>query len=249
VDLGVKDQVFAITGGSRGVGFATAQQLVLEGAKVVITGRDVAVLDSSVAALGGPEWAVGVVADNADLDTGERIVTTARETFGGLHGALLSVGGPPSGGVLMVTDEQWQAAFSSLFLGTLRIARSLLEAMDEGAIAFVLSSSVKVPIRALAISNGLRPGLAMLAKSLADEVGPRGIRVISLAPGRIATARTEALDAAAPGRRASGEAAIPLGRYGTAEEFGRAAAFLISPAASYISGVTISIDGGSLQCL
>jgi 3-oxoacyl-[acyl-carrier protein] reductase len=121
--------------------------------------------------------------------------------------------------------------------------------MDQGAIAFVLSSSVKSPIPGLAISNGLRPGLAMLAKTLADEVGPRGIRVLSLAPGRVATARTEALDAASPGRRESGEATIPLRRYGQPEEFGRAAAFLISPAASYISGVTVSIDGGAMPCL
>jgi 3-oxoacyl-[acyl-carrier protein] reductase len=249
MDLGVHDQVFAITGGSRGVGFATAQQLVLEGARVVITGRDQAALDQSVAALGGPTRAIGVRADNADTDAGERIVASARDAFGGLHGALLSVGGPPPGGVLKVTDEQWQAAFSSVFLGTLRIARALLEAMDQGAIAFVLSSSVKSPIPGLAISNGLRPGLAMLAKSLADEVGPRGIRVFALAPGRVATARTEALDAAAPGRREAGEAAIPLRRYGQPEEFGRAAAFLLSPAASYISGLTISIDGGALPCL
>jgi 3-oxoacyl-[acyl-carrier protein] reductase len=249
MDLGVKDQVFAVTGGSRGVGFATARQLVLEGAKVVITGRDQAALDEGVASLGGAASAVGIRADNADSDAGDRIVAAARDAFGGLHGALLSVGGPPPGGVLKVTDEQWQAAFSSVFLGTLRIARTLLEAMDQGALAFVLSSSVKSPIPGLAISNGLRPGLAMLAKSLADEVGPRGIRVLALAPGRVATARTEALDAASPGRRESGEAAIPLRRYGQPEEFGRAAAFLISPAASYISGVTVSIDGGAMPCL
>jgi 3-oxoacyl-[acyl-carrier protein] reductase len=249
MDLGMDGHVFAVTGGSRGLGFATAQELVREGAKVVLTGRDAEVLAASVDALGGPDSAIGLVAANGDPDTGPRLVEAAQQAFGGLHGGLLSVGGPPGGSVLTVTDEQWESGFASVFLGTVRIARSLLSAMEQGSLAFVLSSSVKTPLPGLDISNGLRPGLAMIAKSLATEVGGRGIRVFALAPGRIATARTESLDAARPGRREAGEAAIPLGRYGQPEEFGRVAAFLLSPAASYVNGATIPVDGGSTPCL
>jgi len=113
----------------------------------------------------------------------------------------------------------------------------------------VLSSSVKSPVGQLAASNGLRPGLAMVAKQLADELGPDGIRVLGLLPGRISTARTAELDARAPGRRAAAEATIPLRRYGTPEEFGRVAAFLLSPAASYLTGLVVPVDGGMLRSL
>ncbi len=118
-----------------------------------------------------------------------------------------------------------------------------------GSIGFVLSSSVKSPLSQLAVSNGLRPGLAMAAKTLADELGPVGIRVLGLLPGRISTARTKELDARSPGRRQAAERAIPLRRYGDPAEFGRVAAFLLSPAASYLTGVVVPVDGGALRCL
>jgi 3-oxoacyl-[acyl-carrier protein] reductase len=116
----------------------------------------------------------------------------------------------------------------------------------------VLSTSAKSPIHGLATSNGLRPGLAMLVKDFADELGPRGMRVNGVLPGRIATDRTLALDASqgnAAAARRRNEAAIPLGRYGDPAEFGRLAAFLLSPAASYITGSLIPVDGGSLRAL
>ncbi|WP_261376730.1 SDR family oxidoreductase [Nocardioides sp. J9] len=111
----------------------------------------------------------------------------------------------------------------------------------------MLSTSVRQPIPGLAISNGLRPGLAMVAKNLADELGPRGIRVNGLLPGRVATERVAELDAAtgdADAARAATEAQIPLRRYGQPEEFGRVAAFVLSPAASFVSGVMVPVDGG-----
>ncbi len=141
--------------------------------------------------------AVAVVGDNADPQTAERLVDTAKDTWGRLDGALISVGGPPGGSVMDTPDDTWRSSFESVFVGALRIARAVAHALDgPGSIAFVLSSSVRSPIPDLAVSNGLRPGLAMAAKTLADELGPREIRVNGLLPGRVATDRTAALDAA-----------------------------------------------------
>ncbi|TCJ30739.1 SDR family oxidoreductase [Nocardioides jejuensis] len=252
MDLQLADRVFIVTGGARGLGRATADQLVAEGARVVLSGRSRESLDHAVAEL-GEENAVGVVADNADPKVPGLLVRTALDTFGRLDGALVSVGGPAPGTVASSTDEQWTNAFHSVFLGAVRLGRELAAALPAcGAIAFVLSSSVKSPITGLTISNGLRPGLAMVAKNLADEVGPRGIRVNGLLPGRIATDRLKELDALGgdpEAARARATATIPLGRYGEPEEFGRAAAFLLSPAASYLTGVMLPVDGGALRSL
>jgi 3-oxoacyl-[acyl-carrier protein] reductase len=244
MDLGLENRVYLVTGGSRGLGFATASALVGEGARVVVTGRSAEAVESAADRLG----AVGVACDNADPATPGRLLDLARERFGRVDGLLLSVGGPPAGTVTEVSDEQWQAAFASVFLGAVRLARAVAAELGEGgSIAFVLSSSVRVPIGNLGISNGLRPGLAMVAKSMANELGPRGIRVNGLLPGRVATDRMTYLDArSTPEQRAASLAAIPLGRFGDPEEFGRVAAFVLSPAASYLTGAMIPVDGGSL---
>jgi 3-oxoacyl-[acyl-carrier protein] reductase len=252
MDLELTDRVFVLTGASRGLGRATAEVLVAEGANVVISARDQRSLDEAVAAL-GPEQASGITADLADPATPARLIEAAHARHGRLDGALISGGGPPQGGVLDVTDEQWTAAFQSVFLGAVRLARELVPALSEGgSLALVLSRSVKEPLDDLAISNGLRPGLAMVVKSLAGEVGPRGIRVNGLMPGMVDTDRVRELHAAAPdpeAARRGAEAGIPLGRYGRPVEFGRAAAFVLSPAASYVSGAMIPVDGGAQRPL
>jgi 3-oxoacyl-[acyl-carrier protein] reductase len=247
MDLGLKDRVYVVTGSTRGLGNAAARELVADGAKVVVTGREEKRVAEAAAEL-GPN-AVGVAVDNADADAPTRLIAAARDTFGGFHGLLVSVGGPPPGFVADNTDEQWQAAFESVFLGAVRLARAAAAELEPaGVIGFVLSGSVYEPIPGLTISNGLRPGLAGFAKSLADELGPRGIRVVGLLPGRIDTDRVRELDALSAdpeATRAASESRVPLRRYGTPAEFGRAAAFLLSPAASYVTGVMLPVDGGA----
>ena len=250
MDLDIAGRVYVVSGGTRGLGFATAQQLVAEGGRVVVSGRHAESVAAAAEKLGGPAYAAGVVADNADPAVGETLAEAARSSFGRLDGVLISTGGPPAGATLDITDQQWLGGFESVFLGAIRIARAAARVLPPGgAIAFVLSSSVKSPLSQLALSNALRPGLAMAAKTLADELGPAGIRVVGVMPGRIATARTEELDARAPGRREAAEATIPLRRYGDPDEFGRVAAFLLSPAASYLTGLVVPIDGGAIRCL
>lgn len=251
MDLGLGDQVFVVTGGSRGLGRASAGALTAEGAHVLLSSRSGTAATEAAAGLPGPGTAVAMPADTADPEAADRLVTRAQQHFGRLDGALISVGGPPAGTATDVADEAWRAAFESVFLGALRLARTLAVALAgrPGSIAFVLSSSVRAPIGGLAISNGLRPGLAMVAKDLADELGPVGIRVNGLLPGRIATDRTLSLDGGDEAVRAARSAGIPLRRYGDPAEFGRVAAFLLSPAAGYLTGVMLPVDGGALRAL
>ena len=247
MDLGLAGMTFIVTGGSRGLGRATAAVLVAEGANVVLSARDPDAVRSTADALG----AVGIPADLADPETPDRLVRAAQEAFGRLDGALLSVGGPPPGSALALSDEQWRSAFDSVFLGAVRMCRAVVAALppEGGSLALVLSTSVKTPVAGLAASNGLRPGLAMLAKTMADELGPRGVRVNGLLPGRVATDRLRELDGPDPANRARAEQTIPLRRYGTPEEFGQVAAFVLSPAAAYMTGAMVPVDGGATRAL
>lgn len=252
MELGLSDRVYVVTAASGGLGKATAEQLVAEGARVVLVARRGDVLDDVVAGLGGAQ-AVALASDLAEPGTAQAAVDLAVRTFGRLDGALISVGGPPPGGVLDNSDEQWLAAFDSVFLAALRTIRAVLAAATgPAAIGVVLSTSVKVPIPGLAISNGLRPGLAMLIKQLADEVGPDGHRVFGLMPGTVLTERIRFLHGRSDdptAARKDAEARIPLRRLGDPAEFGRVAAFLLSPAASYVTGSVIPVDGGALRAL
>jgi 3-oxoacyl-[acyl-carrier protein] reductase len=256
MDLELDGKVFVITGATRGLGRATAELMVAEGARVVVTGRDQARLDEAVSALGSGghgESVLGVRADNGDPDAADAVVRAAVHRWGQVDGALVSVGGPPPGSVLETPDQVWSSSFESVFLGALRVARAVAAAITgPGSIAFVLSSSVRAPLANLGVSNGLRPGLAMAAKTLADELGPRDIRVNGLLPGRIGTERVAELDASsgdADAAKAKAIESIPLGRYGEPEEFAAAAVFLLSPLSSFITGVMLPVDGGMLRAL
>jgi 3-oxoacyl-[acyl-carrier protein] reductase len=256
MDLHLTDRVYIVTGGTRGLGRATAEELVAAGARVVVTGRDPESVARTVMWLvetSGRDAAIGMPADNADPGTPAALIGAARDKWGRLDGALISVGGPPAGPVSAMSDDDWTTAFGSVFLGAVRLAREVGEVLGEdGSIALVLSTSVREPVENLGISNGLRPGLAMVAKSLADELGPRGVRVNGLLPGRIATDRVAELDASTPDPEATRErweGRIPLRRYGAPAEFGRVAAFLLSPAASFVTGAMVPVDGGMTRSL
>ncbi|MCV7226633.1 SDR family oxidoreductase [Mycolicibacterium komossense] len=244
MDLGLTDRVYVVAGGSRGLGLAVAQSLLAEGARVVLSGRG-AEVQTTADALGGPNKAIGIIGDNADETTAGHLVTAAREHFGRLDGALISVGGPDPGAAMDVEDTVWRQAFETIFLGALRIARAVAVAAPGGSILFVLSSSVRAPIPGLAVSNGLRPGLGMLAKTLANELGPTGTRVNGLLPAYIATDRAKQLATLTADTAPTNS----LRRQGTPLEVGHAATFILSPAASYITGTMIAVDGGAIPAL
>ena len=253
MDLGLADRAYVISAASGGLGRATAERLVAEGARVVLVARRAEVMGQVVESLGA-DRAVAVAADLAEPETAEAACSQAIAVFGRLDGALISVGGPPAGSVLGTTEDQWRSAFDSVFLAGLRLADAVVRhgTAKDLSLAWVLSTSVKAPIPGLASSNGLRPGLAMLVKQLADELGPDGTRVVGLLPGRVATERVQHLDSLADdpeAARARAEAAIPLRRSGRPDEFGRVAAFVLSPAASYLTGSMVAVDGGALRSL
>lgn len=255
MDLGLAGRAYIVTGGSRGLGYATAEHLVRDGADVVVASRHRESVESAAARLGeeGPGSAVGVAVDLAHEDSADHVLDAVREHFGRLDGVVVSVGGPPAAPAARATDDQWRAAFESVFLGAVRLARTaLVTATGPLAVTFVLSSSVRAPLPGLAISNGLRPGLAMVAKTLADEFGGHGHRVNVVLPGRIETDRLAELEGTGPDAersRAAAVAAIPIGRYGQPEEFGAVAAFVTSPVASYVSGSVLTVDGGATRAL
>jgi 3-oxoacyl-[acyl-carrier protein] reductase len=253
MDLGLEDRAFVVTAASSGLGRSAAEQLVAEGARVVLVARRAEMLAEAVSRM-GPDRAVALAADVTDLQTAETACAFALDAFGRLDGALISVGGPPAGSVMDTGEEAWRGAFESVFLAALRVSKAVVRhgTASDLVIAWVLSTSVKTPMPGLATSNGLRPGLAMLVKQLADELGPDGTRVIGLLPGRIETERVRYLDSLKDdpeAARRSAEAAIPLRRSGQPEEFGRVAAFVLSPAASYLTGSVISVDGGAQRGL
>jgi 3-oxoacyl-[acyl-carrier protein] reductase len=266
MDLGLRDRAYLVTGGSRGLGFAGAQALIGEGARVVVASPHEATalaaadrLAQSSPAANSATW---IVADNADPATPGRLIAAAKATYGRIDGALVSVGGTPTGSVAGTTDDAWRAAFESVFLGAVRLGRVLATELGSerasspggtgASLVLVLASSVRAPLPDLAISNGLFPGLAGVVKTLADEHGPAGVRINGLLPVRIATDRVREIDALAGDPeevRARQSEHIPLRRYGEPEEFGRVAAFLLSPAASYVTGAMIPVDGGAIRSI
>ena len=247
MNLELTGKVFIVTGGTDGLGFATARALLAEGAKVLVSGRSEGKFADLRAALGEEAGRIAYLqGDNADATLPDQLRTAVFDRWGRFDGMLVSVGGPSPGKALATDDGAWRDAFESVFLGAVRLVRDLSQAMADGsAIALILAISAKETSLTLPISNGLRPGLAMLVKSFAAELGPRNIRINALLPNLFATDRMKRM---LDGREPPVEN-IALKRIGDPDELGRMATVLLSPVASYVTGAAISIDGGQLKSL
>lgn len=257
MDFGLKGKVAMVAGASRGLGFAVAQALAAEGAIVSMASRDEEAICAAAKQLGRAQ----VLATPVDVRSAEGIQRWTKATadkFGGIDLLFANSGGPPAGAVMSFDDAAWQNAVELLLFSTLRLVRGAVPSMEArggGAILVSTSSSVKEPIPNLGLSTVLRASVSALAKTLALELAPAGIRVNQIVPGRIDTDRLRQLDeingrkqgVTAEQVRAKSIATIPTGRYGQPEEFGRVAAFLLSGAASYMTGATVQVDGGLIR--
>lgn len=260
MDLGLKDKVIMVAAASKGLGFGIAQAAAREGARVSIgsrTERDIMWAARNLQAETGVP-ALGAVMDVTDNESILEWTAATLTHFGRIDGLVVNAGGPPAGNFDDFDDMDWQAAFELTLLSSARMIRAVLPAMREqggGAILTITSSSIKEPIDILLLSNVMRSGVVSLVKSLSRQLAPERIRVNNLVPGRIDTDRVRALDKLTAEKRgvtpeeqkAAQEALIPWGRYGAIEEFGKAGAFLLSDAASYITGETLVVDGGSMR--
>jgi len=260
MDLGLKGKVAMVAAASQGLGYAIAKALAAEGAHVSIAARKQDTIDAAASRIAG-ETGARVLAAQADVSVVETIAAwhaATVERFGGVDMLVTNSGGPPAGAASGFDDAAWRSAFELLVLSAVRTVRAVaptMEARGGGSILMLTSSSVKNPIPNLGLSNVIRPCVAAMVKTFADEFASKKIRVNQLVPGRIATERLTYLDQANANKagitleeqRKKSIGAIPLGRYGEPEEFARAAAFLLSDAAGYITGATLQVDGGAIR--
>jgi 3-oxoacyl-[acyl-carrier protein] reductase len=262
MDLGLEGKVALVAGASKGLGYAVARALAGEGAVVSISSRDEKSIMDAARRI-EHETGATVLAQSVDVRSAEAIRRWVEETasrFGGVDALMTNSGGPPAGPAVSFDDEAWQDAANLLLFSAIRMVRAtvpIMQARGGGAILVSTSSSVKEPIANLGLSTVLRASVSALAKTLALELAPSKIRVNQIIPGRIDTDRVRQLDDITAQKqritpdeaKTRAEAAIPLGRYGMADEFGRAGAFLLSNAASYITGATLQVDGGQIRSI
>lgn len=246
MNLGLEGRTAIVCGASAGIGLGIAESLAEEGANVAMFARRRDVLEREAARLGG----LAVVGDVTNADDLERLVRSAVDTFGGIDIVVNNSGGPPRAAAAELTSEQVELAMQLLLVSIVRLAGlslPYLERSPAGRIVNVTSSTVREPIDDLALSNAIRPGVIGWAKTLARELGPRGITVNSIAPGSIDTARIREVYPDGPTEADLLE--IPLRRLGTTREIGDVVAFLCSERAAYISGALIVVDGGATRGL
>jgi 3-oxoacyl-[acyl-carrier protein] reductase len=262
MDLELTGKVALVTAASKGLGRATATQLAAEGAQVMISSRGEEQLAKTAAEIAEAtgarvEYCAADVSDAADL---ARLVAETEQRLGGVDVLVNNAGGPRPGGFDALDDVAWQEAFELNLLSTVRLIRGVLPHMREqgwGRIVTIASSSIKQPIPNLLLSNTYRVAILGLAKSLAVEFAPDGVLINTVGPGRIATDRVAGLDATRAKKsgtsveqvRAAAEKGIPLGRYGTADEFAAVVAFLASGANTYLTGQALLVDGGMVKAI
>jgi 3-oxoacyl-[acyl-carrier protein] reductase len=249
-----------VIGGSRGLGRATAAELLAKGAEVTVSSRRGERLERAVAELRSTGPATALPLDLSEPGAVGVAIEAVEAAGGALDVAVLSGGGPPSTSVAGLGVEGLEGAFRSLLVPAYELVAGLGERMRErghGVIVIVTSSSVLEPLPNMVASNAMRSAVTSLAKTAAAELAPDGVRVLCVAPGRIATDRVAELDSLVAEREgksieeveAGSQGGIPMGRYGDPAEFGRVVAFLCSPDASYMTGTTVRVDGGKISDL
>ena len=260
MDFQLKNKVMLIAGASKGLGYAVAHALAQEGATVSISSRDEAAIASAASRI-ERDTGSKVFARSADVKSAEAIqkwIGATADKFGGIDGLMTNSGGPPAGLAISFDDQAWQEAAELLLFSTIRMVRAAVPSMRSrggGAILVSTSSSVKEPVQNLGLSTVLRASVSALAKTLSIELAPSKIRVNQIIPGRIDTDRVRHLDevnaqkqgVSVEEAKARAVAAIPMARYGEGPEFGRVGAFLLSDAASYMTGATVQVDGGLIK--
>lgn len=260
MDLGLKGKVAMVAGSSKGLGFAVARLLALEGVNVSMSSSRTDSIEDAATRI-RKETTSKILAVKADVRSGSDIEQWRDATInelGGIDVLFANSGGPPAGEFLSFNDAAWQQAFELLVLSVIRMARSVVPSMKTrggGSIVFSTSSSVKEPIQNLTLSNVMRGSVSGLSKTLSKEFAPFCIRVNQVIPGKIDTDRGRSLNQINAQRagvsveeiQKRNNIVIPLGRYGTPDEFARGVVFLLSDAASYITGATLQIDGGYIK--
>lgn len=260
MDLQIEGKVFMVAASSKGLGFGIARELARNGAIVCIASRTKTEIENAAESLRNETGATvhSSIFDATSADSINNWIAGIETAFERIDGLVVNAGGPPPGNFDDFTDDDWQSAFNLTLMSAVRLIRGVLPAMragGEGSILTITSMSVKEPVNRLLLSNVFRSGVTSLVKSLSNELAKENIRVNNLFPGRIDTDRVKSLDKNMAEKagitiekiKMKNEATIPLGRYGNIEEFGKAGAFLLSPAASYITGVSLAVDGGIMK--
>jgi 3-oxoacyl-[acyl-carrier protein] reductase len=260
MDLGLKDKRAFIAGSSRGLGYATALTLAREGCKVTLNSRDEGKVKAAAEKINNESGtqAYGIVGDVGEASAADHLIRSAVEVLGGLDILITNAGGPPSGSFEVFDEETWQKAVDISFMSHVRLIRAALPYLRKSSAPSVLtmtSYTVKQPAPFLVLSNSVRAATVGLTKSLALELGKENIRFNSILPGWTETERvTDLMAFRAQNNNTTLEeetskqtADIPLGRMGQPQEFANAAVFLVSPAASFIHGVALAVDGGIIK--